>query len=140
MTDSNDETTLLAEEVGRLREALKEARESAKTWKDDAKWLKRKFQIANFWAWMVGVALVGAIGGLVLYPAYMGITSSNTATHCYIVSGCGKGLTQNDCPCHTLKGAIDWRTDVTMGTFGTLEQAIEAAKVMQCPLRAADPR
>lgn len=140
MKSETDETTLLAEEVGRLREALKEARENAKTWKDDAKWLKRKFQIANFWAWMVGVALVGAISSLALYPAYMGIMSNNTPTHCYILGGCGAGLARNECPCLQLKGAIDWRTDVTLGTFRTLDEAREAAKVMQCPLRAADPR
>ena len=139
MTDSNDETTLLAEEVGRLREALKEARKSAKTWKSDANYLKHKFQVANFWAWMVGIVLIGAIGGLALYPAYMGITSQNRITHCYVTTS-NVNTKNTGCPCVKLKGNIDWRTDATLGTYATLEMAIEAAKVLQCPLRAADPR
>src|SRR5210317_872194 len=138
MTDSNDETILLAEEVGRLREALTKAENDANSWQDKAVWRKRQFQVANFWAWMVGVALVGAIGGLAVYPAYMGITSQNRITHCYVTIS-NVNTKNTGCPCVKLQGNIDWRTDATLGTYATLEMAIEAAKVLQCPLRATDP-
>lgn len=95
---------------------------------------KVKCKTCGGWFHRIGGALFGVFITIVLlaavaaglYPAYMAVFESK-AEGCYIEYD----TTANR---HMLHQTISWGGDRTMGEYKTVQEAIEEAKIMKCPL------
>jgi hypothetical protein len=82
--------------------------------------------------WVAPAVFLVVLAGLFLslYPLYMIWTAPNRPTHCYIQSMANR---DPGTP-HWLFSSIPWHADLLHGQFATLEEAVQAADLLHCPL------
>jgi hypothetical protein len=79
----------------------------------------------NFWEKLVAVVVVvGLVGGLICLIA--AARSDGKIDHCWIE------FAQYQTPHYEIKGHRDWRSDVTIASEATVEEA-EAKRKLLCP-------
>lgn len=82
-------------------------------------WYKDPFQILMFY-------FGGAVITLTIIIAAMSMAASNKIENCYI-----QAVPNNSLP-FGLYGNIDWRPDFSMGSFASVDAAVDAAAKMKC--------
>jgi len=133
---ADDESTLLAEEVGRLREVAKAKDAEIRQLVADVGRAERKARSAWGIAWVKNALLViplalGLLAVIVgaFYSIWMAFTSPSEPEFCVIRKVAG-------CACkYTLTGAVPWGEDITYGTYQTYDEAKKEAAQLGCPLR-----
>lgn len=76
------------------------------------------------------IAVGGVLGGLVVFGNV--ITANGNVTGCLIESEFASSKS-------VLIGVRDWRSELRLGTFATLDEAVAAAAKLQCKLLFTNP-
>lgn len=84
--------------------------------------------IDGFWEWF-GKLLAAAVVGVLVWVIVMWVISDDAYKYCQIEGG--RGDSNN----FELIGVRDWGLDDTIGKFGTVDEAKEVARKMECDLR-----
>lgn len=133
MKDDDDDFESHWQALGRpgpIQKAIKKAPEITK--KCSYRVRKRFQQLAsvaaeNMEKLLAVVVLLVVLAGLGAL-AVVSFRASGQITFCYIEKNTGDNMGV------TLKGHVDWRADKNITSAGTLDEAISAAKKLDCPL------
>lgn len=130
MADS--ELIMVSERVGQLVEENKILKEQATELQRTINRVSAMRYFRSAVAVVVLAPISIGVGSVAGYPIYQSWHTPDVPTHCYVVPK----TVHADMPVvYELTGSIPWHSDRDLGYHITLEQAIEAAKKMNCPLR-----
>lgn len=92
-------------------------------------WEKFFIRLAGAVVALVVLSIVGFAGTSIA----MSIFASGKIDFCYIQSYSHSGIQS-----YSLMGFKDWRSDDHIGTFKSIDEAVDAASKLECPLSAKE--